>query len=362
MAIDAERHRARRDRVRALAASTLGADTVLVTHLPNVRYLTGFSGSNAVLVLGEDAEADLVGTDGRYVDQVAEEAPGLPTLIDRDTLATVVSRIAGSRGTTAVEASLPLGDLPVVRDAMGEPVVAVGLVEQVRAVKDADEIDALARACAITVEALEILVGEMRVGVTEVALARRLEQLFGDLGAEDRAFDTIVGSGPHSAIPHHQPGRRALGVGDLVVVDCGARVDGYHADMTRTFVVGGDPEPWQVDLHRAVEVAQAAATAAYRDGAPAREIDGVARDVLTQAGLGERFTHGLGHGVGLEIHEAPMVGSRSTGTLGADMVITVEPGAYLPGRGGVRIEDTLVVSDAAPRILTEAPRGLRVVG
>ena len=228
--------------MRALAASTLGADRVLVTHLPNVRYLSGFSGSNAVLVLGPDADADLIGTDGRYVDQVAQEAPDLPTLIDRDTLAAVVSRVARSDVTTAVESSLPLGDLPVVRDRVGEPIVAAGLVEQVRAVKDRDEIEDLAAACAITVEALAILSGEMRVGVTEVALARRLEQLFGELGAEDRAFDTIVGSGPHSAIPHHQPGRRALRAGDLVVVDCGARVNGYHADMTRTFVVAAEPE------------------------------------------------------------------------------------------------------------------------
>jgi Xaa-Pro aminopeptidase len=132
--------------------------------------------------------------------------------------------------------------------------------------------------------------------------------------------------------------------------------------MTRTFVVGRPAESWQADLHAAVRVAQEAATAAYRPGAQAREIDAEARDRLTDAGLGDRFTHGLGHGVGLEIHEAPMIGARSTGTIDADMVITVEPGAYLPGRGGVRIEDTLVVTDAGPRILTEAPRGLRVVG
>ncbi len=362
MPIDAERHRERRDRVRALAASTLGADRVLVTHLPNVRYLSGFSGSNAVLVLGPDADDDLIGTDGRYVDQVAQEAPDLPTLIDRDTLGAVLSRLARAELTTAVESSLPVGDLPAVRDRVGEPVVAAGLVEQVRAVKDRDEIEDLAAACAITVEALAILSGEMRVGVTEVVLARRLEQLFGELGAEDRAFDTIVGSGPHSAIPHHQPGRRALRQGDIVVVDCGARVNGYHADMTRTFVVAAEPEAWQRDLHAAVQEAQQAATAAYVAGSSAREIDAVARGLLGLAGLGDRFTHGLGHGVGLEIHEAPMVGARSTGTLVADMVITVEPGAYLPERGGVRIEDTLVVSDAAPRILTEAPRGLRVVG
>ena len=196
-----------------------------------------------------------------------------------------------------------------------------------------------------------------------MALARRLEQLFGELGAEDRAFDTIVGSGPHSAIPHHQPGRRALRAGDLVVVDCGARVNGYHADMTRTFVVAAEPEAWQRDLQR-----RGRGGAAGGHGSPTWPGPPPARSTAwpavcwARAGLGDRFTHGLGHGVGLEIHEAPMVGARSTGTLGADMVITVEPGAYLPGRGGVRIEDTLVVSDAAPRILTEAPRGLRVVG
>jgi Xaa-Pro dipeptidase len=348
--------------VRELVASTLGVDLLLVTHLPNVRYLTGFSGSNAVLVLGPDAESDLLGTDGRYVDQAAEESPGVPTLIDRDTLRAVVDRIAEPQPTVAVEASMGIGNVSTVRDRLGDPVVAGGIIAQLRAVKDADEIEALTRACAITAEALAILAGEMRVGATEVALARRLEQLFGDLGAEDRAFDTIVGAGPHSAIPHHQPGRRPLAEGDLVVVDCGGRVDGYHADMTRTFVVGRDPEPWQAALHAAVEDAQSTATAAYRAGADARELDGIARSRLGEAGLGERFTHGLGHGVGLEIHEAPTVGPRSTGTIGADMVITVEPGAYLPGRGGVRIEDTLVVSDAAPRVLTEGPRGLRVVG
>ena len=164
--------------------------------------------------------------------------------------------------------------------------MAAGLVEQVRAVKDRDEIEDLAAACAITVEALAILSGEMRVGVTEVVLARRLEQLFGELGAEDRAFDTIVGSGPHSAIPHHQPGRRALQEGDLVVVDCGARVNGYHADMTRTFVVAAEPEAWQRDLHAAVQEAQQAATVAYVAGSAAREIDAVARGLLEPGGPG----------------------------------------------------------------------------
>ncbi len=281
-------------------------------------------------------------------------------MIDRDTLTAVVSGLA--RRAVAIEATMTVGDVVGVREALGEPVVTYGVVENLRAVKDEDELAALERATAITVAALDQLAGEMRPGVTEVALARRLEQLFGELGAEDRAFDTIVGSGPHSAIPHHQPGPRALAVGDLVVVDAGARVDGYHADMTRTFVVGESVLPWQEEIHRVVDEARSAAADAYRPGASAREIDAIARGIVAREGLGDRFTHGLGHGVGLQIHEAPNVGARSTGTISSGMAITVEPGVYLPGLGGVRIEDTLVVTDAGPRILTEAPRSLRMVG
>jgi len=358
--IPPERHRARRDRVRDAVAAEHPDTTLLVTDLANVRYLSGFSGSNAILVLAPDADDDLIATDGRYVDQVAQECPDLPTVIDRDTLTAVVTRLA--RSTIAVEATMTVGEAASVRQALGEPVVTSGVVERLRSIKDEDELAALERATAITAAAFDRLAAEMRAGATEVALARRLEQLFGDLGAEDRAFDTIVGSGPHSAIPHHQPGRRALAAGDLVVVDAGARVDGYHADMTRTFVVGETILPWQEEIHRVVEEARSAAAAAYLPGASARDIDAIARGVVAREGLGDRFTHGLGHGVGLRIHEAPNVGARSTGTISSGMAITVEPGVYLPGMGGVRIEDTLVVTDAGPRILTEAPRGLRMVG
>ena len=358
--VESDPHRERRYRLRERLQAVHGPVALLVTHLPNVRYLTGFSGSNGVLLVGPDPDADLLGTDGRYVDQVAEQCPGLPTVIDLDTLTAVLAR-APRAHRLAVESQMTLGDAGTVRALRAEPLVVAGLVEELRRVKDPFEVDALATACAITVTAMDLLADEMRPGASELSLARRLEQLFGELGAEDRAFDTIVGSGPHSAIPHHEPGPRALQAGDLVVVDAGARVAGYHADMTRTFCVG-EPADWQTALHAAVEEAQAEATRAYRPGASARDIDSVARDGLASAGLGDRFTHGLGHGVGLEIHEAPMVGARSTGTIDADMVITVEPGAYLPGRGGVRIEDTLVVTDAGPRILAEAPRGLRVVG
>jgi Xaa-Pro aminopeptidase len=348
----------RRQLLRTLLAERLPGRDLIVTDLANIRYLTGFSGSNGVLRIGADGD-DLLGTDGRYRDQAAEQAPDLPLLIDRDTLP-AVTRTLGHR-PCAVESSLPVSDADSMRGGQ-DVVVAPALVEGLRIHKDPTEIAALEIACSITVAAFAALTTEMRAGTSEVAIARRLEQLFGELGAEDRAFDTIVGSGPHSAIPHHEPGRRTLKVGDLVVVDAGARVAGYHADMTRTFIVGAVAEPWQVRIHDVVQRAQAAATAGYVAHADLRAIDGLARTVIDEDGFGEMFSHGLGHGVGLQIHEAPMIGARATGTIGASMAITVEPGVYLPGRGGVRIEDTLVVTDAGPRILTEAPRDLVVVG
>jgi Xaa-Pro aminopeptidase len=353
------RHEVRRERLRSLMADRLPGRALVVTDLANVRYLTGFSGSNGILLVSPDG-TDVLGTDGRYRDQAAEQAAGVRILVDRDTLSVVMAELGSRPG--AIESYLPVGDADSLRAAGRDVVVAPPLVEELRVSKDVDELDALARACSITVAAFAALQGEMRVGASELALARRLEQLFGEFGAEDRAFETIVGGGPHSAIPHHEPGDRRLALGDLVVVDAGARVDGYHADMTRTFIVGDAPAPWQIEIHELVRQAQAAATAGYLPGADRRGVDALARDLIAEAGYGDAFAHGLGHGVGLRIHEAPTVGARATGTLEATMAITVEPGVYLTGRGGVRIEDTLVVTDTGPRILTEAPRDLVVVG
>jgi Xaa-Pro aminopeptidase len=353
-------HAVRRDRLRALLAAEHDGRVMVITNLSNVRYLTGFSGSNAVLVVGGHPADDVIGTDGRYQDQVAEQAPDLAVLVDRDTLDAVARTL--ERRQVLVEPGLSIGEFNVLLDTGVRAAVGDSVVEQLRAVKDAGELNALATACAITVSAFEALAAEIRVGAVEVDLARRLEQLFGELGADDRAFDSIVAAGSHSAIPHHEPGRRALQRGDLLVVDAGARVDGYHADMTRTYLVGADPDPWQSRIHEVVRNAQAAATARYLPGSAKLEIDAAARDPITEEGFGDDYTHGLGHGVGLDIHEAPMIGPRSTGTIEANMAITVEPGVYLTGRGGVRIEDTLVVTDAGPRILTEAPRDLHVVG
>lgn len=348
------RFEGRRARLRAALASN---EVILTASLPSIRYLTGFSGSNAVLAVGPDVE--ILGTDGRYIDQVAAESPGLATVIDRDTLPALLVRLQGRH--LRVDDTISASQFRQCHDTDPSLELDHGTIDMLRAVKDEGELACLSSACEITVRALGVLTTEIRVGMTEVALARRLEQLFGEFGADDRSFETIVGTGPNSAIPHHQPDRTALKTGDLLVIDCGALVEGYHADMTRTFVVAREPDTWQIELHAAVERAQRAAREAVCDGADARSLDEVARASLAADGFGERFTHGLGHGVGLQIHEAPFLGPRATGSIAAGMTITIEPGAYLPGRGGVRIEDTLAVTESGVRVLTEASRALEIV-
>lgn len=338
----------------------LGELPLLVTNPVNVRYLTGFSGSNAVLLVGRESDADLLGTDGRYRDQAAAESPEVAVVIDRATLGAVLD--AAVLHEVAIEGSLSVTELAIVQRHVPHPVVAPDLIGQARAVKDEQERELLARACRITADAMDALAGQITVGDTELTVARRLEQLFADGGAEDRAFATIVATGAHAAIPHHRPTSTVLLPGDLLVIDAGAMVDGYHADMTRTFIVGRDPQPWQAELHSAVLESQQAAVAVARAGSTGAEVDSVARAELRRTGYEEFFSHGLGHGVGLQIHEAPALSATAAGTILRDMVFTVEPGAYLPGRGGVRIEDTLVATDAGPRVLTESPRDLRVVG
>lgn len=353
-------HAGRRERTRQELADRGLVGPLVVTELANVRYLTGFTGSNAVLILAREAADDLLATDGRYVDQAAHESPDLDLLIDRSTLDAALARVRPP--WVLIESHASVGTLRACERAGLEVSEAAGVVESLRAVKDPDEVEALSRACAITSHAVDRLLDEVRVGDSELLLARRLEQIFAELGAEDRAFPSIVAVGENTAIPHHRPTERRVQAGELLVIDSGARVAGYHADMTRTVVVGREPEAWQVEMHAAVLEAQAAGVAASVAGADTAEIDGVARRRMATAGLGDRFTHGLGHGVGLQIHEAPGINGRDTGSIRRDMAFTVEPGAYVPGLGGVRIEDTLVVGDSGPRVLTTSPRELRAVG
>lgn len=338
-------------------------DGFLVTEISDIRYLTGFTGSNAaLLVSSRGPDGDVFSTDARYVEQAHEQCPDLGVLVDRE-CAAAVARQSVTQGAARValdgHASLDLADAVIAAGLECHRVT--GIIARLREVKSPGEIDALTLANEITSRAVDALVAEIRVGDTEVLLARRLEWMFAEYGAEERAFPTIVAAGPNSAIPHHEPGGRPLERGDLLVIDCGARVRGYHADMTRTFIVG-EPEGWQSELFDVVAKAAAAGRAAARVGVPLVEIDAAARRIIEGAGFGGYFGHGLGHGTGLDIHEAPMIGPRSEGRLREDTTITVEPGVYLPGRGGVRIEDSLLVTADGPRCLTESPRDLRVVG
>ncbi|MDP9240549.1 MAG: aminopeptidase P family protein [Actinomycetota bacterium] len=354
----------RRARLRARLAD-LDAPAALVTRLVNVRYLTGFTGSNAALLVCADG-TDVLATDGRYITQSAQQAPDVERLIERRLVPALAERaVAAGHQRLAYESH------EVTVDGLASLVAAVpgldlvGLeqaVEDLRAVKDEAEIDLLRTACAIADAALAELIaaGGICGGRTEQQIARDLDARMLDLGAEAVSFETIVAGGPNSAIPHHSPGSREVQTGDFVKCDFGATYDGYHSDMTRTLVVG-QVAGWQQEIYDLVAEAQRLGREALAVDAECSGVDTAARDPIVAAGHGEHYTHGLGHGVGLEIHEAPWLGASSTGRLGDRMPVTVEPGVYLEGRGGVRIEDTLVVRPDGPELLTTTTKDLLIV-
>jgi Xaa-Pro aminopeptidase len=231
-------------------------------------------------------------------------------------------------------------------------------VDDLRSSKDPAEIDSIARAVRVAESALEDLVGLVSEGMSERELAAELVYRLRLAGSESMPFDPIVASGPRSALPHANPGERTLREGDLLLIDFGARIDGYCSDMTRTFVLGA-PAAWQREIHGVVAEAVESAIAATEAGVPARDVDRAARDVIVGAGFGDRFGHGTGHGVGLEVHERPSVNARSGETLNSGNVVTIEPAVYLPGRGGVRLEEVVVASHGGRRVLTGFPLDLR---
>jgi Xaa-Pro aminopeptidase len=340
-------------------------DALLVTNLENIRYLTGFTGSNAaLLVAATDDDDSVFCTDGRYLVQAEDEVPDLTTRNDR------ASDLGLLRGAPAGRLGFESHVVTVAgyqwyRDSapggvLLQPVPA--LVEELRAIKDDDEIGKIEAACRIGDEALAGLIedGGVRAGRTEREVALDLDQRMRMLGARDVAFPTILAAGTHSAIPHHHPTDAVLCRGDLVKIDFGAVVDGYHSDMTRTVVLGA-PAGWQRDVYELVSAAQAAGRAAVRPGALCRDIDAAARSVIAAAGHAEHFGHGLGHGVGLVIHEPPWLAATAAGIIETDMTVTVEPGVYLPGRGGIRIEDCGVVGPEGYRPLTLTSRDLMVL-
>ncbi|HEX2314324.1 MAG TPA: Xaa-Pro peptidase family protein [Thermomonospora sp.] len=358
----ADVHSERRRRLAGLVAEA-GAGAALITRLVNVRYLTALASSNAALLVPADGAAVLA-TDGRYAGTAAAVCPELETVVDRAVARVLVERAAAS-GTrrlafeahhVTVERHTELAEA-----GGGLDLVPLGhAVEELRRVKDEEEIALLRQACAITDRAFETVLPTLRPGLTEREIAVALERAMVDHGADQPAFESIVAAGPHGAVPHHRPGDRPVAEGDLVTMDFGALYGGYHADMTRTVAVGRVAE-WQREIYELVAAAQRAATEAARPGAETRDVDAAARDLIAAAGHGDDFPHGLGHGVGLEIHEAPLLGYDRTGRLTDRVPITAEPGVYLAGRGGVRIEDTLVVRADGPEILTKTTKDLLVV-
>lgn len=344
---------------------------MLVTDLINVRYLSGFTGSNgALLVFADDREA-ILATDGRYRTQAAQQAPGLEVAIERACDRYLAGRAAedGVRKLGFESHVVTVDGLDSLSNEVNkrtELVRAAGTVEALREVKDAGELALLRLACEVADTGLAELLarGGLRPGRTEREVSRELEAFMLDCGADSVAFETIVAAGPNSAIPHHRPTDAVLKSGDFVKIDFGALVAGYHSDMTRTFVLGSAAD-WQLEIYQLVSEAQRAGREALRPGADLCAVDAAARQLIADAGYGEYFAHGLGHGVGLQVHEAPGIGATSVGTLLAGSVVTVEPGVYLPGRGGVRIEDTLVVADETsetagqtPELLTRFPKEL----
>lgn len=363
-----EPHRARRDRLRQLLREA-ELDAALVTDLVNVRYLTGFTGSNAALLVSADgagADPAVFATDGRYETQSAAQVPELPRVLERVCAPALARRAAadGHRLLGFEAHHVTVEELQLITDAAAPvPPRPMGhLVERLRVRKSAEEIELLGRACAIADTALAQLLeaGGVRPGRSEREVALDLDWRMLQLGAEAVSFETIVASGENSAIPHHRPTGRELAAGDFVKFDFGATYGGYHSDMTRTLILA-PARPWQEELYQLVAQAQRVGREAVRVGADVRAVDAAARSVIDAAGYGERFSHGLGHGVGLQVHEAPNLSPRGAGTLPELAAVTVEPGVYLPGRGGVRIEDTLVVEDAGARLLTQTGRDLVIV-
>jgi Xaa-Pro aminopeptidase len=332
-------------------------EPLLVTDRTNLFYLTGFRSSNAALLVEPDRLR--LFTDFRYL-EAAREVEGVEVV---QTKRAVVKELAGLlEGPIGFEAeAITYAGWETLSGQGLELVPRRGLVEALRAVKDESELEQIRRAAEITTEGYERLAREPFVGRTERELAARLDALFAELGSEGAAFDTIVATGPNGANPHADPGDRRVEPGHTIVIDAGAAVGGYNADCTRTFAAGelGD------ELRRAYDVClagQLAGLEAVRPGVSGVDADAAARDAIAAEGLGDRFGHGLGHGVGLLVHEAPRLSTESPDTIAAGNVVTVEPGVYIPGLGGIRIEDLVIVGEDGNEVLTSMTKELVTVG
>jgi len=334
-------------------------DCLLVTDLVNVRYLSGFTGTNGACVVSREQRQFV--TDFRYVEQAREQVRGFQLVKgERDLLGDIAKRLHGRAGFDDAHVSVRTHrKLLEAVDEGVELIEAAGVVERLREVKDEEELRAIADATELADEVYELLRERGMAGRTERDVARELEGELRARGAEP-SFPPIVASGPHAALPHAVPRDAKIERGTLVIVDMGARLDGYCSDCTRTFATG-ELDGRAAELYQLVRSAQGAALGAVRAGAGCAEVDAAARDLIEAAGEGDRFGHGVGHGVGLEVHEAPRLAKTAEGELDAGNVVTVEPGVYLPGELGVRIEDLVAVTDDGASIMTSFPKELIVL-
>lgn len=350
--------RGRGDRL-AAALAERELDLMFVTELVNVRYLTGFGGTNGACVCGPDTRLFL--TDFRYTERAAAEVEGWEVVTVRDDwLGGVAARLEGRFGFE--DDRMPVRTLERLRAKLADGVEAVaagGAVEKLRRVKDEGELEAIAAATELADDVWRWSIERGLAGRSERDVARAAEARIRELGG-DPSFPAIVAAGPNGALPHAEPGECEIGRGELVVFDMGAMLDGYCSDGTRTFATG-EPGERAREVYEVVRGAQQAALDAIAAGIGGEELDRVAREEIAAAGHGERFGHGLGHGVGLEVHEAPHVSPRSKDTLEANEVVTIEPGVYLPGELGVRIEDLIVVAEDGCRNLSGLPKELQLI-
>ncbi len=349
---------ARLDRARRYLASA-GLDALLVMRAENRRYVTGFTGSAGLaLVTARDA---LLAVDFRYYEQAAAEAPACEVLRGGSDPAAALAEAVRSRDLRRIgfeSEFVPYAQVERLREKLGPAeLVPMGDVDRLRWVKDAGEIAALERAAGISDAAFARILEVLRPGMTERDAALELEVAMRRGGAERLSFESVLASGPRSALPHGRATARVMEAGDLVTLDFGAVYDGYGSDCTRTVVLGS-PDDRQRRLYEVVLEAQRRALDALRPGVPCRDVDAAARSVIASAGFGDAFGHALGHGIGLDVHEGPPLSPRNEAPLEPGMVLTVEPGIYLPGWGGVRIEDDVVVTEDGCRILTRARKDL----
>jgi len=343
-------------RIRALMDKA-EVDAAVITSPENRRYLSGFTGSAGVLLVGHDETYLLV--DPRYTEQARQEARNISVVEIQESWTRVLASLAADHGWSALGyedehlSCRQFNRLQQELDAVR--LVPLAGIDTLRAVKTEAEITLIRQAVRLVDAAFEFILGRVVPGRKEQDVALDIEVFLRRNGAERISFPTIVASGPRSAMPHGLASERVIGYNELVIIDCGAVYGGYCSDFTRTVATAG-PLPWQEEVYGVVLEAQLAAIAATRAGIEACAVDAAARAVIEKHGYGACFGHGTGHGLGLAVHEAPRLGKKETGVLEAGMVVTVEPGIYLPGRGGVRLEDVVVVREHGCELLTQAPK------